>query len=311
MSRYLARRLVMFVPVLLGVTLVTFLVLHLIPGNPARILLFGTNPTAAQVRQLTDELGLNRPLPVQYGVYLTDLVRGNLGQSYSTDSPVVSDIAQRLPSTMALAGAGMAVATLVGVPLGVLAGLRPGSLLDRLATSASVVGMAVPYFWLAFLLILLFAVKLGWLPSLGTGSPQAIVLPALALGLGFSAILTRLMRASLVEVYAQPYIELARSLGLSRRAVLWRHALRNAVLPVVVVLGIEFGTMVSGAVVIEQIFSRPGLGSFIVTAISNKDIPAVQGSVLVVAVFYLVVNLAVDMLHGVLDPRVRRAWQRR
>ncbi len=311
MARYALRRLATFVPVLLGVTLVTFLVLHLIPGDPARILLFGTNPTPAQVRRLTDQLGLDRPLPTQYLVYLGHLLRGDFGQSYSTNSPVLSDIAQRLPSTMALAGAGMVVATLVGVPLGILAGLRPGSILDRLATGTSVVGMAVPYFWLAFLLILLFAVKLGWLPALGTGATDAIVLPALALGIGFAAILTRLMRASLAEVYHRPYIELARAEGLSPFAVLWRHALRNAVLPVVVILGIEFGTMVSGAVVIEVIFGRPGLGAYIVSAISNKDIPAVQGAVLVIALMYLVVNLVVDLAHGVLDPRVRASWQRR
>jgi ABC-type dipeptide/oligopeptide/nickel transport system permease component len=309
MARYAARRVAAFVPVLVGVSLLVFGILRLIPGDPARILLFGTQPTQQQVEQLRRQLGLTRSLPHQYLVYVENLFRGDLGTSFTTAQPVSHDILQRTPSTLALAGAAMVVAIGIGIPLGIAAGVRPGGFVDRLATSLSVLGLAVPYFWLAFLLILLFAVRLHWLPSLGTGSPKAIVLPALSLGVGFASVITRLMRSSLIEAYGQPYVKLARAKGLSERAVLFRHAMPNALVSVVTILGIEFGTMVSGAVVIEVVFGRPGLGSYLVTAIQDKDIPAVQGTVLVVSVLYLVINLAVDLAYGLLDPRVRASWQ--
>jgi len=196
----------------------------------------------------------------------------------------------------------------LGVGLGVFAGWRRGSWLDNLVP-ATTMFQAVPYFWLAFLLILLFAVRLRWLPSLGTGSPQAIILPALSLGIGFASVITRLMRSSLIDTYQQPYVKLARAKGLSERAVLFSHAMPNALVSVVTILGIEFGAMVSGAVVIEVVFGRPGLGSYLVTAIQDKDIPAVQGTVLVISVLYLVINLCVDLTYGLLDPRVRASWR--
>ncbi|HEY1365912.1 MAG TPA: ABC transporter permease [Gaiellaceae bacterium] len=309
MANYAARRVAAFVPVLVGVSLLVFGILRLIPGDPARILLFGTQPTQEQLEQLRQQLGLTRSLPHQYAVYLENLFRGDLGTSFTTAQPVSHDILQRLPSTLALAGAAMLVAIGIGIPLGIVAGMRPGGIVDRLATGVSVLGLAVPYFWLAFLLILLFAVRLRWLPSLGTGSPQAIILPALSLGIGFASVITRLMRSSLIDTYQQPYVKLARAKGLSERAVLFRHAMPNALVSVVTILGIEFGAMVSGAVVIEVVFGRPGLGSYLVTAIQDKDIPAVQGTVLVISVLYLVINLCVDLTYGLLDPRVRASWR--
>lgn len=309
MTRYATGRVLAFVPVLIGVSLLAFGILRLIPGDPAKILLFGTNPTPQQVQHLRAQLGLTKSLPEQYGIYVKHLVEGDLGTSFTTGQPVSQDIAARLPWTLRLAGAAMLVALGLGVPLGVIAGLRPGGLLDRLAIAISVLGLAVPYFWLAFLLILLVAVKLNLLPSLGTGSPQAIVLPALSLGIGFASVITRLVRASLVDVYRQPYIRLARASGVPARRILTRHALPNALISVVTIVGIEFGTMISGAVVIEVIFGRPGLGSYLVNAIQDKDIPAVQGAVLVISLIYLGINLLVDLAYGILDPRIRTSWR--
>jgi peptide/nickel transport system permease protein len=304
------RRIGASIPVLFGVTVVVFAMLHLIPGDPAKILLFGANPTPQQIADLRQKLGLERPLPEQYFIYLGHIVRGDLGTSYLTNTSVGQEIASRIPSTIGLACSGMAVAVLLGIPLGIVSGLKPGTLLDRASMGVAVLGVAVPYFWLALLLVLLFAVHLGWLPSLGTGSPQAIVLPALALGIGFASIIARLLRASMIAVYQTPYIQAARARGVAPLALLVRHALKNALIPVVTIIGLEFGTMLSGAVVIEVIFGRPGLGSYVVNAIRDKDIPAVQGTVLVIAALYLGINLAVDLIYGLLDPRIRTQQRR-
>lgn len=301
----------MFVPVLFGVSILVFAILHLIPGDPARILLFGSTPTPGEIARLRHSLGLDKPLPVQYVDYIGRLVRGDMGTSFTTHESVSSDVISRLPDTLELAGSAMVVALAFGIPLGIVSGLRPGTLVDRLATGTSVLGLAIPYFWLAFLLILLFAVHLGWLPSLGTGSPEAIVLPAVSLGVGFASVITRLLRSSLISVYQQPYIRLARANGMPRRTIFWRHALRNSLTSVVTIVGIEFGTMISGAVVIEVIFGRPGLGSYLIEAIRDKDIPAVQGSVLLISLLYLIINLLVDLSYGYLDPRTRLSWAQR
>jgi peptide/nickel transport system permease protein len=304
------RRIGASVPVLFGVTIVVFAMLHLIPGDPAKILLFGANPTPQQIADLREKLGLERSLPEQYVIYLGHIVRGDLGTSYLTNTSVGHEIASRLPSTIVLACSGMAVAVLLGIPLGIIAGLRPGTVVDRASMAIAVLGVAVPYFWLALLLVLLFAVHLGWLPSLGTGSPQAIVLPAVALGVGFASIIARLLRTSVIAVYQTSYILAARARGVRPSVLLIRHALKNALIAGVTIIGLEFGTMLSGAVVIEVIFGRPGLGSYVVTAIRDKDIPAVQGTVLVIAALYLGINLAVDLVYGFLDPRIRTQLRR-
>jgi ABC-type dipeptide/oligopeptide/nickel transport system permease component len=307
---YAIRRLVVAVPLLVGVSLLVFLILRLIPGDPAQILLFGSNPTPDTVAALRHQLGLDQSAPVQYWIYVQRLVRGDLGYSYVTNSPVMSEIATRLPYTINLALAALGVAVVLGFITGTLAGMWPGSIVDRFATVVSVLGLAVPYFWLAQLLVLIFAVRLGWFPALGLGSPKAIVLPALSLGLGFAAIITRLLRSSLIEVYQQPYLLVARAKGMAPSRLLTRHALRNAVGSVVTVIGLQIGNLFAGAVAIEIIFGRPGLGQYLVSSIQQKDIPAIQGVVLFVAVVYIGVNLLVDVTHGVLDPRVRRGWSR-
>jgi len=305
---FIARRLLQAIPVLLGVSILVFLVLYLIPGDPAQILLFGSSPTPHQVEQLRQQLGLDQPLPKQFVDFLGRVIHGDLGQSYVTGQSVASEIWSNVGATFALTFAAMGVGVLIGVPVGIVSGVRPGSWLDRVGTAFVVLGTAVPFFWLAIVLILIFAVNLGWFPSLGTGSPQAIVLPAVALGWNLAAIIARLLRNSLVDIYLQPYIRVARAKGLSARAILVRHALKNALIPVVTILGLQFGNLLAGAVVIEVIFGRNGIGSYLVQAITAKDIPAVQGVVLFIAVLYIIVNLLVELVYGFLDPRIRRGW---
>lgn len=308
MLRLLARRIAIAAPVLFGVTVLVFLILHLIPGDPAQVLLFGSRPTPEQLSQLRVQLGLDQPLPVQYVGYVGRLLHGDLGTSFITGRPIADEIAARFPDTLELTLAAMFVAVLIGVPVGIVGGLHPGSWTDRLAGGFSILGVAVPYFWFALILVLVFAVNLRVLPSLGEGSPETIILPAVSLGWGLSAIIARLLRNNLVEIYRQPYMQVAKAKGLSESMMLYRHALKNALIPVVTILGLQFGNVLSGAVVVEVIFGRPGIGSYLVQAIQAKDIPAVQSVVLFIAVIYLVINLLVDVAYGVLDPRIRLAW---
>jgi peptide/nickel transport system permease protein len=305
MLGYLARRLATTVPVLIGVTILVFLILHLIPGDPAQVLLFGTSATPARVAQLRHQLGLDQALPVQYWDYLKRLLQGDLGTSFISNSSVAHEIGSRIGSTLLLTVAAMAVGVIIGVPLGILAGVRPDTWVDRFCTGFAVLGVAIPNFWFALVLILIFAVQLGWLPSLGYGSATAIILPAVALGWGLAAIIARLLRNNLIQIYFQPYMQVARAKGLSPSAILTKHALKNALIPVVTVLGLQFGNLLVGAVVIEVIFGRTGIGSYLVSSITAKDIPAVQGIVLVTALAYVLINLLVDVLYGVLDPRIR------
>jgi peptide/nickel transport system permease protein len=294
------------IPVLLGVSIITFATLHLIPGDPARTLLFGTDATPQQVAAVRQQMGLDRPMPVQYLEYLDRLLHGNLGQSYINQVPVASEIAQRLPSTFELAFAALVVALAIGVPAGLLAGTRPGSWMDRAATSGAVLGVAIPYFWLALVLVLIFSVELGLVPSLGVGGFTSMILPAIALGWGFAAMIARLLRAGLISVYSQPYVAAARARGLSDRRILATTVLRNACGPMVAVLGLQIGQLLAGAVAIEVIFGRAGIGSLLYNAISSKDIPTVQGGVLFLAVIYVALNLVVDVLKAIIDPRTRR-----
>ncbi|HSZ38583.1 MAG TPA: ABC transporter permease [Trebonia sp.] len=306
MTLLILRRLLLAVPVLLGVSIVTFASLHLIPGNPAQTLLFGTDASPQQVAALTQQLGLDRPMVIQYFEYLGRLLHGNLGESYINQVPVATEIAQRLPSTIQLAAAALVVALVIGVPAGLVAGTRPGGWLDRIATSGAVLGVAIPYFWLALVLVLIFSVKLGLVPSLGTGGFDSIILPAIALGWGFAAMIARLLRAGLIDAYAQPYVTAAQARGLSAGRILATTVFRNACGPMVAALGLQLGQLLAGAVAIEVIFGRAGLGSLLFNAISSKDIPTVQGGVLFIAVIYVALNLLVDVLKAIIDPRTRR-----
>lgn len=307
MVGFIVRRLLLAIPVLLGVSIITFLALQLIPGDPAESLLAGTNASPEQVEELRVNLGLDKPLVVQYLSYLGNLMHGDLGQSYINRVPVAEELASRLPSTAQLALGALIVALVIGIPMGLLAGTRPGSRTDRYATGFAILGVAIPYFWLALLLVLLFSVTLGWLPSLSTGGFQGLILPSVALGWGFAALMARLLRGGLIATYDQAFVTAARARGFSSARVLGTSVLRNACGPMVTALGLQIGNMLAGAVAIEVIFGRAGLGSLLYQAIGNKDFPTIQGGVLFIAVIYVVLNLLVDIGKAALDPRTQRS----
>jgi peptide/nickel transport system permease protein len=301
------RRLAAAVPVLIGVTIIAFLLIHLIPGNPAKVILFGSQATPGQIARLTTQLGLNRPLWRQYADFIGQLLHGNLGTSYATQTSVAHELLSRAPSTLILTGAALLVAIVVGVPLGVVAGARPGSLIDRAARGVSFLGVAVPYFFLALVLVLLFSVNLRWFPAIDNGTPAALVLPAVSLGWGYAAILTRLVRGRIIEEYQSEYVKSARARGCAEWRILLRHALRNSSIPAITTIGLQFGNILTGAAITEVIFGRAGLGSYLATSITSKNIPVVQGAVVLIGIGYVVINLAVDLLVGAVDPRARIA----
>ena len=301
------RRLATAVPVVLGITVVAFLLIHLTPGDPAKVILFGSNATPAQLATLRQQLGLNDPWWLQYLHFLGQLVHGDLGTSYLTHNPVSYELLSRAPSTLILTGSAMLVAVLIGVPLGMVAGVWPGSVLDRVARAVSFLGVAVPYFFLALLMVLVFSVNLGWLPAIDDGTPAGLVIPALSLGWGYAAILTRLIRGRVIEERRSEYVKSARARGAGEWRVMFRHVLRNSSTAVITTIGLQFGNILTGAAITEVIFGRPGLGSFLATAITNKNIPVVQGAVVVIGVAYVLINLVVDLVVGGVDPRTRSA----
>lgn len=305
MLRFFAGRFTAAVPVLLGVSVAVFLMVHLLPGDPATIMLQGAPASAEDIRALRHELGLDRPLYVQYGTYVGRVLRGDFGTSIHTRRSVLKEITSVFPATLRLALAAMGVAIALGVVLGVLAAVRQNTWVDTVSMSTALVGVSMPDFWVGLLLILIFSVSLGWLPATGTGGLDHIVLPALALGANFSAIIARLVRSSLLEVLRQDYVRTARAKGLSHRAVVLRHAMRNAVIPVVTILGLQFGNLLGGAVVIETVFARQGFGRLAITAILAKDFPLIQGAVLFAAVTYVFLNILVDFSYALLDPRIK------
>ena len=308
MRSYLARRLPTLPLLLLGISIISFMLLNFAPGDAAEITLRrqngGVTPSPAAVSELRQELGLNDPLPVRYGRWVSHAVRGDLGESYRSGAPIANELFRRLPATLLLAATALALAVAAGIPLGVMAAMKRGTWLDTACRLLALVGAAVPSYVMAPALMLLFAVYLDWLPAIGYGSPKTLVLPAVALSFGTMAQLMRLTRASVLEVLGQDYMRTARAKGLSETVVIWRHGLKNALLPVVTVLGTSIGYLLGGAVIIETIFGWPGIGQFVVTGISQRDYPVVQGFVLYVAVIFLLVNLAVDVSYRWLDPRL-------
>lgn len=304
--KFVLGRLLLAIPVLLGITVVSFLIIHLIPGNPAQAMLFGSNPTPDQVHALEVQLKLDQPLLNQYVAYMIGLLHGDLGTSFVTGREVATEIFSRAPSTFVLSGAAMMVAIVVGIPLGIIGGVAPGSVGDRLARFVSVSGVAIPYFWLALIFTLVFAVNLQWFPAVGSEGVRALILPAVSLGWGYAAVLTRLLRGRLIDEYHSEYIKTARAKGAGGPRVLLNHAMRNAAIPTVTMLGLQIGNILTGAAVIEVIYGRPGLGSYLVSSITAKNIPVVQGAVLFIGVAYVLINLAVDIVVGVIDPRTRK-----
>ncbi len=303
MSRYLIHRLLASIPVFWGLITVTFLMIHLLPGDPAVIML-GFALTEERVESLREELGLNDPLLVQYGRYTSRLLRGDLGRSMSKSVPVATLIRQQMPATVELATASLGCSLLLGLALGVLSAKHHRTWVDTTGMFVALAGVSMPSFWLGLLLIIAFAVHLKWVPIVGTGGIGRLILPAVALGLGSAGMVARLVRSGMLEVLKQDYITTARAKGLHERVVLYRHALKNALIPVVTVVGVQFGRLLSGAVVVESVFGREGLGRMLVDAIKVHDIPLVQGIVLVTSVSYVIVNLLVDLSYSLLDPRI-------
>lgn len=287
-----------------GVVVLVFLLTHLVPGDPVEVLL-GELATPGDRASMAAALGLDQPLNKQFAAYLGGLLRGELGDSLFYRRPVSDLLLERLAPTLQLAVAALGFAVCVALPLGILAALRANSIWDRLAMGVSLAGVSIPNFWLGPLLMLLFAVQLGWLPVSGRDAPGALMLPALTLGSGLAAILARLLRSSLLEILGQDYIRTARAKGLAPPRTVLRHALANALLPLITVLGLQLGVVLGGAVIVETVFSWPGLGSLTVEAIQRRDYPLVQGCVLIIAVSYVVVNSATDWVYTLIDPRVR------
>jgi len=321
MLRYLARRLLLLVPVVLGAALIAFALLLLIPGDPA-VALLGQEVSGPELVRFRHLLGLDRPVPVQFGLYLWRLAQGDLGSSITLHAPVLQLISSTLPATLELAIASLLLSIAAGIPLGLLAARRRGGLLDTGTMLVAQLGVSMPVFWLGVLLILLFAVRLDWLPSFGRGpalvaavasgdaasildSVRHLILPACTLAFFNLALLTRLTRWAVLEVLEEDYVRTARAKGQAERVVLYRHALRNAALPILTIIGLQFGNALGGAVVTETIYGWPGMGRLVVQAIGQRDFPVVQGAVLVLALLFSLVNVAVDLAYGLADPRIR------
>lgn len=305
MTRYAAQRLLVTIPTILAVTVLIFLMLQLVPGDPAEVFLGEKQSSPELLAQVRHDMGLDRPLHIQYLSYIGNVLRGDLGTSLFNNQPVTEQILVALPYTLELALTALLISTVLGVTLGVVSALRHNTWVDSLSMGMALVGVSMPVFWLGLMLIFFFSVQLQWFPPMGQGGLDRLILPAFALGLLSSATLARLVRSSMLEVMNEDYVRTARAKGLRERGVVVRHALRNALIPAITVLGLQFGALLSGAVLTETIFARVGLGRMYVESILNKDITMVQGLTLMIAIFMMVTNILVDLSYAVLDPRIR------
>lgn len=311
MTGFIVRRFAMMIPTLIGVSILVFLITRLTPGDPVRQIV-GPDAPQQRVDEVRTELGLDRPVVEQYFRFMKGAVTGDLGDSLRTRQPVVSELSDRFPLTLQLTSAAIVVAVAVGVPLGVISATKKDSLLDKLSTLVALFGASMPLFWIAIMAILFFAVNLRWLPTAGNDGPiwtpegfRSFILPAVTLALSPIALIMRLTRSSMLEVLNREYVTVARAKGMEERRVIVGHAMRNALLPVVTFIGLVFGALLGGAVVTETIFSLPGLGRLVVTAINQRDYPIIQGAVLMLAVIFTLINFFVDLLYAVIDPRIR------
>jgi len=302
-SSFILRRLLLAIPTLFGVLVVAFLLLYVAPGDPVDAMV-GERADSTTIARLRKELKLDDPLHVQFTNYLSHIAKGDLGKSYITNRPIKRDIIERFPKTLQLAGAAMLLATVVGVTLGVFSAMRPGGFVDRMGLGIAYLGISFPVYWVGLLLILLFAVTLHWLPPSGFGGFRYLVLPALALGMRSIAFLARMTRSAMLDALGADYVRTARAKGLPELTVVGRHALRNAMIPIITVLGLDFGAYLTGSILTETIFSWPGLGRYVVNAIARRDLPAIQGSVLFLSAVFVLVNLITDVAYAKADPRV-------
>lgn len=312
MYRYVIRRTVTMVFVMFGVSVLTYLLLFIAPGNPAELALRAQNvdPTQEAVKQFREQHSLNEPIPVQYANWMWDTLHGDFGRSYVSNREVRVIMAERLPETGELAVAAMGIALLIAIPAGIISAVHKGELPDYVSQIGSLIGVSMPNFWLGYLLLLVFALGvpikfLGRFPVAGAEGLDHLVLPAVTLGSGVAAIITRLLRSALLDVLDEDYIRTARSKGLRERIIVYKHALRNALIPVVTIAGLQFGYLLNGAVVVEIVFARPGLGKLVIDSIFQRDYPVVQGTVLIIAVMFVVINFVVDILYRYVDPRIQ------
>jgi ABC-type dipeptide/oligopeptide/nickel transport system permease component len=304
MAAYIIRRLLLLVPIWLGILVLVFLMRVLVPGDPVDLMFAGQLSSPEAKAAMREKLGLDRPLPVQFVDYVRGVVRGDLGTSITTQRPVTEEIKSRYPYTLVLAVASLSIATTIGLITGILSAIYKDSIIDAVAMIFALAGLSMPAFWLGLLLIYIFAVDLGWFPVLGEMSPKGMVLPSVTLGVIASAVTARLVRSAMLDVLGEDYIRTARAKGIIEARVILRHALRNALIPIVTIIGLQFGGLLSGAFIIEVVFAWHGVGELAIHALQKRDFPLIQGIVLVVATTYVLVNLAVDVVYAVLDPRI-------
>jgi ABC-type dipeptide/oligopeptide/nickel transport system permease component len=301
---YLIRRLALAVPTVFIVSVLVFGLMHMLPGEPVEIMLSEFGGTAEDIERLREQLGLNDPLYVQLGRFLWDALHGDLGRSLFNRRPVVDQILVQVPSTLQLTAASVLISLIIGVPLGIIAAIKHRSWIDALCMLFALVNVSAPTFWLALVMILVFSLELGWFPATGSQGLRSLILPAVSLGVASAGLIARLVRSSMLEVLSQNYMVTARSKGLREYIIILRHGFRNALIPTVTILGVQIGNLLGGAVVVETVFARQGLGRMVIQAIMKKDYPLVQGTLLFIAVAYVVINLLIDWLYSFLDPRI-------
>ncbi len=304
MLSYLIKRLLATIPVLIGISLLLFFMLRMLPGDPAQVLA-GQMATPEEIENIRHQLGLDRPIYEQYAAYLSRLARFDLGRSARTQNPVTQEIWARLPNTLLLAVVAIALACLFGIPAGIISAVRPYSWIDYLVTVSALFGMSMPVFWLGLMLVVVFAVILKWLPAGGTGGWQNVILPSITLAAFVVAFIARMTRSTMIETLSQDFTTTARSKGLPERVVVIKHALKNAMIPIITVVGLQFGLLLGGAVLTETVFAWPGVGRLIVDSILARDYPVIQGAILVFGLLYIMVNLVVDLIYALVDPRIR------
>ena len=308
MHKYIIKRLLLLIPVILGVTFIVFFIMYLTPGDPAKIAL-GENAPQEQVDKMREEMGLNDHFLVQYARFVGKALTGDFGRSYDTKKPVFHEVFSRFPATLKLTIAGIIIAVLIGIPVGIISATKQYSIMDYSTMILALLGVSMPNFWLGLMLILFFSVRYGMLPSGGSGTLAHLILPAITLGTGVAAIITRMTRSSMLEVIRQDYIRTARAKGVAESVVINKHALKNALIPIVTVIGLQFGYLLGGAVLTEPVFTWPGVGRLLVEAIKRKDTPTVLASVVFLSVTFSIVNLFVDILYAYLDPRIKSQYR--
>ncbi len=306
MLNYILKRIVGAIPVLFGVSIIVFSLARLVPGDPIDVMFANqAPPTPEQKALLRKEMGLDKPVYIQYFHFIGNLAKGDMGKSYRTQRPVSEMIQGRVPNTIKLTFASLAIAAVIGVGAGIVAAVFKDTWVDFLSMVIAIIGVSIPGFWLGLMAMMLFSVRLGWFPVAGAEGWRHLIMPAATLGVLASAILARMTRSSMLEELNQDFVRTARSKGLKERVVVYRHALRNALIPIVTILGLQIGGLLSGAIIIESVFAYPGIGMLAVQALNTRDFPLIQGLVLLIAVIYVLVNLIVDLIYGMLDPRVR------